>query len=172
MREAIYSAFLGKWEDDRTFFHGHTFTANPLACSVALKNLEKLQELIESGRLEKTIEVFGQTLAESFDGHQNVSEVRQYGLSAAIDLQPIAGAEAWPESARMGWRICLAARKNGLLLRPLGNSLLLVPPLVIQSDEIDFLCKQTLLSIDEAITDYSDSLQASHSPTGLPSTSL
>lgn len=172
VREAIYSAFLGKWEDDRTFFHGHTFTANPLACSVALKNLEKLQELIRSGQLDKTIKVFGQALSESFNGHPNVSEVRQYGLSAAIDLQPIAGAKAWPESARMGWRICLAARKNGLLLRPLGNSLLLVPPLIIQPDEIDFLCRQTLLSMDEAIANYSGPLQASHMPTGTPSASL
>ena len=72
----------------------------------------------------------------------------------------------------MGWRICLAARKNGLLLRPLGNSLLLVPPLIIQPDEIDFLCRQTLLSMDEAIADYSGPLQASHMPTGTPSASL
>ena len=172
VQEDIYSAFLGKWEDDRTFFHGHTFTANPLACSVALKNLEKLHSLMESGRLEQIIEYFGQALAGNFDGHPNVGQVRQYGLSAAIDLQPVDGSEVWPESARMGWRVCLAARKNGLLLRPLGNSLLLVPPLVIQPDEIDFLCKQTRLSIHEAISDYSDSLQVSHSPTGSPSTSL
>ena len=172
IQEDIYCAFLGKWEEDRTFFHGHTFTANPLACSVALKNLEKLQVLIDSGRLKQTIDLFGQALADSFSGHPNVREVRQYGLSAAVDLQAQEGSVAWPESVRMGWRICLAARKNGLLLRPLGDSLLLVPPLIIQPDEIDFLCRQTLLSIEQALTDYSASLQASQIPNGSPSTSL
>lgn len=172
VRDDIYNAFLGKWEDDRTFFHGHTFTANPLACSVALKNLEKLQALIASGQLGQTIQHFGQALARSFEDHPQVREVRQHGLTAAIDLQPTAGSEPWPESARMGWRVCLVARKNGLLLRPLGNSLLLVPPLVIQPDEIEFLCRQTLRSIDQAVSDYTASRQASQIPTGSPSTSL
>ena len=110
--EEIYSAFLGKWEEGRTFFHGHTFTANPLACSVALKNLEKLQALIESGQLKQTIDTFGTALAKNFQGHPNVAEVRQHGLTAAIDLQPSKDSEAWLESARMGWRISLTARSH------------------------------------------------------------
>ncbi len=151
VNKAIYEACLGKWSDDRTFFHGHTFSANPLAAAVALKNLEKLTALIESGRLAETIQYFGAQLAQRFSGHPHVKTVRQRGLTACIELTPGEGQPAWDADARIGWKITIAARKHELILRPLGNSLLVVPPLIISNDEIDFLCVRALRAIDEVL---------------------
>ena len=142
MTEPIYEAFLGPFEQYRTFLHGHTFTANPLAAAVALKSSQKLEQRIDVGHLAETIAVFSKTLTACLSGQPHISEIRQRGLTAAIDLCPEgANTTAFPGAKRMGWKVCLAARQQGILLRPLGDTLLLVPPLVIQPDEIDFLLK-------------------------------
>lgn len=146
----IYDACLGRWSDDRTFFHGHTFSANPLAAAVALKNLEKLNALIASGALARTIDYFGQRLSECFEGHPNVKTLRQHGLTACAELQPSPGQPAWQPDDRIGWQTSLAARQHGLILRPLGDSLLIVPPLIISCDEIDFLCQRMQRAIETA----------------------
>ena len=137
--ESVYQAFLGSFESGRGFFHGHTFTGNPLAACVALKSIEKLERLIDSKRLKETIAYFGERFEEAFRGHPNVDEMRQRGLAAAIDLCPGEGREAWPIDERVGMQVCVEARKQGLLLRPMMESILIVPPLVISSEEIDFL---------------------------------
>ncbi|MGB0745027.1 MAG: adenosylmethionine--8-amino-7-oxononanoate transaminase [Opitutales bacterium] len=147
----IYETYLGRWSEDRTFFHGHTFTANPIAAAVALKNLEKLQTLITSGELDATIRKFGQSLAAKVEPHPNIRQIRQRGLAASVELCPSNGQPAWQPDDRMGWRICLAARKHELLLRPLGDSLLIVPPLILSGDEIDFLCERLLVTLDEVL---------------------
>jgi adenosylmethionine-8-amino-7-oxononanoate aminotransferase len=145
----IYEACLGKWTEDRTFFHGHTFTANPVGCAVALKNLEKLNALIESGALEQTIRYFGQQLSAKLASHPHVTQIRQRGLTAAIDLGPRFDQPEWPIESRMGWQVCLAARQHELILRPLGNSLLIVPPLIISNVEIDFMCERIVRTLDQ-----------------------
>ena len=152
VKDEIYEACLGKWSDDRTFFHGHTFTANPIGCAVALKNLEKLERLLSSGQLTDTITYFGQSVAHAFKDHPHVSQIRQRGLCCAIDLCPSQEQSPWPVAARMGWQVCLAARKHELILRPLGNSLLIVPPLIISNQEIDFFCERTLATLDEVLS--------------------
>lgn len=148
IQSEIYQACLGQWSENRTFFHGHTFTANPLGCAVALKNLDKLNALIAAGTLARTIADFGQQLAEQVAPHPNVAQIRQYGLTAAIDLAPANGQPEWPVEARMGWQVCLAARAHQLILRPLGNSLLIVPPLIISQSEIRFMCEQIVHSLN------------------------
>ncbi len=155
VKEKFYRACLGQWSEDRTFFHGHTFTANPIGCAVALKNLEKLKKLIDSGQLEKTVRYFGQAMARAFEGHPNVRQIRQRGLTCAIDLGPYQGEATWPVDARIGWQICLAARRHGLILRPFGNSLLIVPSLIISEDEINFLCQQTRKTLREVFANSS-----------------
>ena len=146
--EKMYQAFLGSFDTGNAFYHGHTFTGNPLAASAALKSLEKLERLIGSKRLEKTIEDFGQTLAETFNGHSNVLDIRQRGLAAAIDLFPGSSRDAWHPNDRVGMKVCLEARKHGLLLRPLLDSILVVPPLVINEEEIGFLFDNLKTAID------------------------
>lgn len=149
IQSEIYDSFLGDWAAERTFFHGHTFTANPLACAVALKHFDKLTALIASGDLAKTIEQFGQQLTEHLKPHPNVVHIRQYGLTAYVELAPVKGQPKWPAEARMGWQICLAARAHELILRPLGDGLLLIPPLVISEEEITFMCDRIMRTLDE-----------------------
>jgi adenosylmethionine-8-amino-7-oxononanoate aminotransferase len=146
--EKVYRAFLGSFDTGNAFYHGHTFTGNPLAASVALKSLEKLERLIGSRRLDKTIEDFGRILAETFNGHSNVMDIRQRGLAAAIDLFPGSSRDSWHPNDRVGMKVCLEARKHGLLLRPLLDSILVVPPLVINEEEIGFLFNSLKTAID------------------------
>ena len=148
-REEIFAAFLGSHESGRAFFHGHTFTGNPLAAAVALENIRKLRALIGGGVLRRRIGFFGRRLAERFAGDRRIAEIRQRGFACALDLAERGTArEGEP---RPGLRVCLRARDRGLLLRPLGDSLLLVPPLCLAEDELDLLVRRTGEALDDAI---------------------
>lgn len=148
-KEKIYEAFLGNFDEYKAFFHGHTFTGNPLACAVALKNIEKIRRLIASGTLAETIDCLGRRTEEAFLGHPHVREIRQRGMVAAIDLFAGEGKPAWPVGARVGMNICMRARERGLLLRPLVDTLVFIPPLVISREEIDFLVENTRAAVDD-----------------------
>jgi adenosylmethionine-8-amino-7-oxononanoate aminotransferase len=142
-REEIYAAFLGPFDSGRAFFHGHTFTGNPLAAAVALENIRKLRPLIAGGELAGRIACFGRLLDEAFACHPAVREIRQRGLTAALDL---AGSDP---ARRTGLQVCLRAREHGLLLRPLDDSLLLVPPLCLTEDELGELVRRTARALDD-----------------------
>ena len=109
-KEKIYEAFLGNFDEYKAFFHGHTFTGNPLACAVALKNIEKIRRLIASGTLAETIDCLGKRTEEAFRGHPHVREIRQRGMVAAIDLFAGEGKPAWPVGARDAG--CCCARSS------------------------------------------------------------
>jgi adenosylmethionine-8-amino-7-oxononanoate transaminase len=147
-REEIFAAFLGSYESRRAFFHGHTFTGNPLAAAVALANIRKLRPLIEGGAVRRRIARFGSLLDEAFAGHPAVTEIRQRGLAAALDLAP-------SETKRAGRQVCLRAREHGLLLRPLGDSLLLVPPLGLTEAELGELVGRTARALDDVFPNSS-----------------
>lgn len=165
VREEIYEAFLGPYESYRAFFHGHTFTGNPLAAAVSLANIEKLEPLIHSRTLAKTIACFGNAVARAFSRHPNVREVRQRGMTAAVELVPDARSdEKFPVPLRAGMRVTLNAREHGLLLRPLGDTLLLVPPLSISHDEIQLLVDRTLASINQVLPTLTRKPLSSASP--------
>jgi adenosylmethionine-8-amino-7-oxononanoate aminotransferase len=158
-REEIFEAFLGSHDSRRAFFHGHTFTGNPLAAAVALENIRKLRPLIAGGELRRRMECFGRLIDEAFSRHPAVSEIRQRGFAAALDLAvedfPKEGpsslrfAAANTQTRRAGLRVCLRGRDHGLLLRPLGNSLLLVPPLCLTDGELGELVSRTKRAIDD-----------------------
>ena len=154
--ESIYEAFLGSFESGRGFFHGHTFTGNPLAACVALKSIEKLERLIDSKRLESTVAYFGERFEAAFRGNVHVGEMRQRGLAAAIDLCPEPGRDPWPIDDRVGMQVCIEARKQGLLLRPLLDSILIVPPLVISTEEIDFLFENLNIALSAVMKKLSN----------------
>ncbi len=134
--EPIFEAFLGGFEEYKAFYHGHTFTGNPLAAAVALKSLQKLQARIASGEHAATIAAFEQAVAEYAVGSPLFPVVRQRGLAAALELPE------HPVAERTGLQVSLEARKHGLITRALGDSLLVVPPLVISPDEIAYLFQQ------------------------------
>jgi adenosylmethionine-8-amino-7-oxononanoate transaminase len=150
-REEIFSAFLGSHESRRAFFHGHTFTGNPLAAAVALENIRKLRPLIAGGELARRIALFGHLLDGAFARHPAVAEIRQRGLAAALDLVP-ADEPARPAAVRRGLQVCLRAREHGLLLRPLGDSLLLVPPLCLDEAELGQLVGRTARALDDVFS--------------------
>ncbi len=134
--DAIYLGFCADYSEFKTFFHGHTYTGNPLACAAAIANLEIFEK-------EKTLESLQskishlQMMLESLKDLSHVKEVRQKGFMVGIEL------EAYPLSDKMGVKVILEARKNGLILRPLGNVIVLMPPLSLNFDEIDFLVNTT-----------------------------
>jgi adenosylmethionine-8-amino-7-oxononanoate transaminase len=151
-REEIFTAFLGTYASRRAFFHGHTFTGNPLAAAVALENIRKLRPLITDGVLRERIAYFGQLLDETFAAHPRLRALRQRGFAAALDLAPARdSAENFPVEARIGLQVCLRAREHGLLLRPLGDTLLLVPPLCLDERELTELVRRTAHAIDDIL---------------------
>jgi len=151
-REEIFAAFLGSYESRRAFFHGHTFTGNPLAAAVALENIRKLRDLIDGGVLRARSDHFGRLLDDVFSGHPHVREIRQRGFAAALDLAPARDSAAeFPASRRIGLQVCLRARDHGLLLRPLGDSLLLVPPLCLDQAELGELVHRTARAIADVL---------------------
>ena len=127
--DEIYQAFLGKYEDFKTFFHGHSFTGNPLGCAVALANLEVFKNDKTLSRLQPKIKTMARLLQPLWQ-LPHVGDIRQRGFMAAIELvENKKTRKPYPLEARIGHRVCKIARQRGLLLRPLGNVIMLVPPL-------------------------------------------
>jgi adenosylmethionine---8-amino-7-oxononanoate aminotransferase len=151
VRGEIYEAFLGSYESGRAFFHGHTFTGNPLAAAVALANIRKLRPLIDSGVLARSAAEFARLLDAEFAAHPHVRAMRRRGFAAALDLAPEGGRTAYPAALRAGLQVCLRARQHGLLLRPLGDSLLLVPPLCLDETELAQLVSRTRRAMDDVL---------------------
>jgi len=128
--DEIYEAFLGSDRTRCTFFHGHSYTANPLGCAAALASLDLFEKdgtLAHVQALEKVLE----READRFGELAHAAGVRSKGLVFALDLvrgkDPV---ERYEPSAHMGEKVCEAAEKSGLLIRPLGDVVYLVPPLV------------------------------------------
>jgi adenosylmethionine-8-amino-7-oxononanoate aminotransferase len=142
--ERVYEGFLGAFHEFRTFFHGHTYTGNPLACAAAIATLD----LFESERTMERVAANIAVLAAELDEHvlplPAVAEVRRRGLMTGIDLgdQPL--------EARMGHQVTLAARRRGAIVRPLGDTIVLMPPLAIEAAELRRLVRITADAIAEA----------------------
>lgn len=125
----IYSAFLGKYEDFRTFFHGHSYTGNPLGCAVALANLDVFRKENTLARLQPKIRMLSRLLRPLRE-LPHVGDIRQQGFMAGIELvKDRTGKTPYPLESRIGHRIAQEARRRGLLLRPLGHIIVLMPPL-------------------------------------------
>jgi len=133
----IWQAFLGDFSASRSFFHGHTYGGNPLGAAAALATLDVFEEERTLERLQPKIARLGEHLAE-LAALPIVGDVRQCGLLAGIELvQDRAAKTPFPWAEKRGLRICQHARQQGVLLRPLGNVLVVMPPLAISMDELD-----------------------------------
>ena len=147
--EKIFDAFRGDYSELKTFFHGHTYTGNPLACAAALGSLDIFEgdEVLE--HLPPKIKAFEEGL-ERLAAHPNVGDVRQVGLIMGIELvEDKTTRKPFPVEKRMGHRISLLCRKHGAIIRPLGDVLVLMPPLSIRQDEIRTLLSAVETSIIE-----------------------
>lgn len=145
--ERIYRAFLGPFTSWRAFFHGHTFSGNPLACAAALANLDLMEKGDVVRRVGPKGEVLGRALAD-LDSPW-IREVRRLGLMAGVELwnrgRPLAPAR------RAGYRVCLACRKRGLLIRPLGDVIVLMPPLTATPAELRWMARLVGEAIAEVL---------------------
>ncbi|MBW2010952.1 MAG: aminotransferase class III-fold pyridoxal phosphate-dependent enzyme, partial [Deltaproteobacteria bacterium] len=145
--EEIYQGFLGKYEDFKTFFHGHTYTGNPLACAAAIANMEIFEEERVIEKLQPKIEHLTNEL-KAFIALPHVGEVRQRGIMVGIELVADKNSKApFPPKDKIGHRVIVEARKHGLIIRPLGNVIILMPPLAVSMEEISKLCEITYESI-------------------------
>ena len=141
--ERIYNGFLGEFEEFRTFFHGHTYTGNPLACAAALATLEVFDEERTLERLQPKIALLGELL-EPLAAHPSVREVRRCGFMTGIELG------GFPLEERIGHRVTLEARRRGAIVRPLGDVVVLMPPLAISESDLRRLVTITAEAIDAA----------------------
>src|SRR3954454_16545914 len=142
--ERVYEGFLGRHDEFRTFFHGHTYTGNPLACAAAIATLRLFDQERTLERLREKIDLLGELLAPVTQ-MRGVLEVRRRGFMVGIEL------EGFPLEARAGHQVTLAARRRGAIVRPLGDVIVLMPPLAITKDELRRLVEITSASIAEVV---------------------
>jgi adenosylmethionine---8-amino-7-oxononanoate aminotransferase len=134
--EEVYQGFLGSYDEFKTFFHGHSFTGNPLGCALALANLSIFRNEKTLVKLQPKIKLLARLL-QPFRRLSCVGHIRQSGLMAGIELvRDQATKEPYPLSARAGHQVATIARAKGLILRPIGNVLVLMPPLSTTTDEL------------------------------------
>ncbi|WP_248647433.1 aminotransferase class III-fold pyridoxal phosphate-dependent enzyme [Glycomyces tenuis] len=124
----------------RTFFHGHTYTGNPLCCAAALAGLRVMAEQDVVGRAAR----LGERLAELLEplaAHKQVAEIRRLGTMVGVEVRP--------NSDRTGFEVCQAARERGVWLRPLGDTVILMPPLTLGEAETGLLVTALAEAVDE-----------------------
>jgi adenosylmethionine---8-amino-7-oxononanoate aminotransferase len=142
--ERVYEGFLGRHEQFRTFFHGHTYTGNPLACAAALATLRIFDQERTLERLQPKIALLSELLTAHVAGLAAVREVRQRGFMVGIEL------DGFALEARIGHRVTLEARARGAIIRPLGDTVVLMPPLCIEPAELRRLVEITAAAIAAA----------------------
>jgi adenosylmethionine---8-amino-7-oxononanoate aminotransferase len=143
--ERIYEGFLGAYEEWRTFFHGHTYTGNPLACAAALANLDAFESERTIERLQPKIALL-QELLGGVEAMPEVAEIRSRGFMVGIDLGK------HDPALRLGHRVTVEARKRGAIIRPLGDVVILMPPLSISEEELRSLVEITTDSIEAVVS--------------------
>ncbi len=141
--ERIYEGFLGAVEDARTFFHGHTYTGNPLACAAGIASLETFARERTLELLAPKIELLERLLAQRVAVLPGVVEVRQRGFMVGIELI------RRPAGERLGHAVTVAARRRGAVIRPLGDVIVLMPPLTLSEADLRRLVAITAASIAE-----------------------
>jgi adenosylmethionine-8-amino-7-oxononanoate aminotransferase len=140
--EDVYDAFLGAPSDARTFFHGHSYTANPLCCAAALANLALMEERDTVAHAARVGERTGDLLKD-IAGYDGVREIRRLGTMTGIEVASV--------GERTGFAVCQAARRRGVWVRPLGDVVVLMPPLAIGDDDLETLCGEVASSIREVV---------------------
>jgi adenosylmethionine-8-amino-7-oxononanoate aminotransferase len=140
--EDVYKAFLGSPTSGRTFFHGHTYTANPLCCAAAIANLELMAQRDTVAQAARVGARLGDLL-KPLEDDDRVLEVRRIGTMTGIEVRA--------SGERTGFAVCQAARRRGVWVRPLGDVVVLMPPLAIGDDDLELLTSAVLESVDEVV---------------------
>jgi adenosylmethionine-8-amino-7-oxononanoate aminotransferase len=134
--QQIYDAFLAEPSEGKTFYHGHTYTGNPLACAAALASLN----LFERNGLVAALASKAQALSRMLDDLRalpHVGEIRQKGYMVGIELvEDKRSKRSFDPQRRLGAEICTRIRAHGVILRPLGDVIVLMPPLAMGLDDL------------------------------------
>jgi adenosylmethionine-8-amino-7-oxononanoate aminotransferase len=145
--QEIFNGFCGEYGEQKTLFHGHTYSANPLACAAALANLQIFRENKTIDTLQDKIVILKKGL-EPFLEMEHVGDIRQLGFMVGIEL--VADRETrttYPYEEKIGIKVIKEARKLGLVIRPLENVVVITPPLSISPEELRILLNITFHSI-------------------------
>ncbi|MEQ1826713.1 MAG: adenosylmethionine--8-amino-7-oxononanoate transaminase [Pirellula sp.] len=146
--DRVWRAFLGGYEESRSFLHGHTYGGNPLCAAAAMATLD----LFVSNRTLETLTEKASYLSErlrSLRDHPMVGDVRQLGLMAAIELVADKRTKlAFPWQERRAAHVCKRILESNVWLRPLGNVIPIIPPLAIEIEELDFLVRAIESGLD------------------------
>jgi adenosylmethionine-8-amino-7-oxononanoate aminotransferase len=143
----VFEAFNGPDLGETTFYHGHSYGGNALACAVALRHLQLIDEWDVLAHVEATARHLSVRLDDSVVTRPGVRSVRQQGLMVGVELDPPAGSQRW------GRRVCAGAVRRGVLLRPLGDVVVVMPPLTTTIAEIDRVVEALASAIDEVWTE-------------------
>jgi len=142
--EEIFNAFLGDYNEFKTFFHGHSYTGNQLGCAAALANLRVFEE-------EQTLDNLRPKIARLRAGLDHcrelphVVDVRQIGFIGAVEIGP------YSVTDRMGIKVCAQMRERGVLTRPIGNTIVLMPPYCVTDQQLDKILRVLAESIEAAV---------------------
>jgi adenosylmethionine-8-amino-7-oxononanoate aminotransferase len=145
--QRIFDAFLGEPWEGRTFFHGHTYTGNPLACAAALASLD----LFERNDLLNHVRTTATKLATMLDTLRDlphVGDIRQLGFMVGIEL--IADKQSkrpFDSRRRVGAEVCTAVRKHGVIIRPLGDVIVLMPPPAMQEEDLRWIVEAVKIEV-------------------------
>jgi len=145
--QEVFDGFCFDHKEQKTFFHGHTYTGNPLGCAAALANIRVFQKEQTLARLQKKITSLSARL-EKFKSLKHAGNVRQQGFMAGIELvRDKETKDPYPWEEQMGVKVCALARRKHVILRPLGNVIVLMPPLGIDMQDLDRLLDVTYWAI-------------------------
>lgn len=147
--DKIFRAFLGEYEELKTFFHGHTYTGNQLACAAAIANLGLFRKEKTIQNMQDKVSLLKKEL-EKISDLAHVGDIRQRGFMAGIELvKDRKTKKMYPLKDKISWKVCSRAREKGLIIRPLGSVIVLMPVLSVSGNEIKSLVRTTAEAIKE-----------------------
>jgi adenosylmethionine-8-amino-7-oxononanoate aminotransferase len=150
--EKVYNAFLGERQELKTFFHGHSYTGNPLACAAAIASIDIFEQDNVIASLPAKIEHV-RTKLQSIAKLSHVREVRQCGLMVGIELA-FNRQSPFPFELNIGAKVCSRARVLGLITRPLGDVVVFLPPLCCTAEELASMLSIIETAIDQVTTEH------------------
>jgi adenosylmethionine-8-amino-7-oxononanoate aminotransferase len=149
--DRIFDAFRGRYSDYRTLFHGHTYGGNPIGCAAAIANLQVFEEEETLEQARRHASALDDALARHFASLAHVGPIRRIGTMVGIDLwADPERRKRFPSEERRGHRAVLAARDEGVIVRPLADTMVLMPPLTMPPDLLERLVAAIARAIERA----------------------
>jgi adenosylmethionine-8-amino-7-oxononanoate aminotransferase len=146
--ERLFEAFTGPPAEYKALFHGHTYGGNPLGCAAAIANLEVFEREDTLGKARKVADTLGRSIAEQIDPLPHASPVRRIGTMTGFDLlRDPATNERYPAAERRAHLVALAAREEGVIVRPLGDSVILMPALAMPPALVERVVEATARAV-------------------------